>query len=221
MIKLIAFDWNGTLLADTAAVLKAANSVFKSIDGRRISLKVLRETAMVPVSDSYVKLGYDIKMVLEKAQVHANIFHPNYEKLASKVRTRRGVRELLKYLKKKKIQSVIISNHTKKGVEAQLKRLKIEQYFDLFLANEDMAFSIKERMKEKKLSLYMKEKEIKKSEVLIVGDSLEEIEVGRSLGIKSVAIKDGNYSTKRLRKAGPDYLIGNIKSLIPIIETLS
>ena len=221
MIKLIAFDWNGTLLADTAAVLKAANTVFKSIDGRKITLKVLRETAAIPVSDSYVKLGYDLQMVLDKAETHANIFHPNYEKLASKVRTRRGARELLKYLKKKKIQAVIISNHTKKGVEAQLKRLNIEQYFDCFLANEDLSASIKEKMKERKLFLYMKDKKIKNSECLIVGDSIEEIEVGKSLGIKSAVIKDGNYSTKRLKRAGPDYLIGNLKELINIIVSLS
>jgi len=221
MIKLVAFDWNGTLLADTNAVLKAANMVFESMDGKTISLKVLRETAMVPVSESYVKLGYDIKIVLEKAEIHANIFHPNYEKLASKVRTRIGARKLLHYLKRKKIGSIIISNHTKKGVEAQLKRLKIEQYFDRFLANEDLSASIKERMKEKKLLLYMEENKIKNSECLIIGDSLEEIEVGKSLGIKSVAIKDGNYSTKRLKQAGPDFLIGNLKELIPIIESLS
>jgi len=55
--------------------------------------------------------------------------------------------------------------------------------------------------------------------VLIVGDSTEEIEIGKRIGIKNVAITGGWVATSRLKNAQPDYLINNLGKLRSIIES--
>ncbi|MBU6389618.1 HAD hydrolase-like protein [Patescibacteria group bacterium] len=59
------------------------------------------------------------------------------------------------------------------------------------------------------------------TEVLIVGDSMEEIEIAHSTGSVSVAITNGYYSTRRLKAVNPDYLIDNLIQLEDIIDTIN
>lgn len=53
---------------------------------------------------------------------------------------------------------------------------------------------------------------------MIIGDSPEEVEIGKDVGIKTVAITGGYYSTSRLRKSKPDFLINNLIELIRIVR---
>jgi phosphoglycolate phosphatase len=64
----------------------------------------------------------------------------------------------------------------------------------------------------------MRKQGCKKDEVIIIGDSPEEIEVGKAAGIKTVAITGGYYSTARLKASKPDFLISNLKELIGIVK---
>jgi len=43
MIKLVSFDWNGTILADTYAVLESDNEVLKALGKKPITLKKLQK----------------------------------------------------------------------------------------------------------------------------------------------------------------------------------
>lgn len=84
-----------------------------------------------------------------------------------------------------------------------------------------MDSSIKGRSKLEKLRNYMQDNKLSKEEVLIVGDSLEEIEIGKELGIRTVAVTDGFCSTKRLKAAKPDYLINSLKEIVKIVKKIS
>lgn len=57
MIKLVIFDWNGVLIADTLDSLDADNHVLKAFGGNPVSLKVFRDTITIPSIDFYVQHG--------------------------------------------------------------------------------------------------------------------------------------------------------------------
>ena len=48
MIKLVIFDWNGVLIADTRACLEADNYILKEFGGKPVSLKVYKDTIIIP-----------------------------------------------------------------------------------------------------------------------------------------------------------------------------
>lgn len=221
MIKLVAFDWNGTLLADTQTVVNATSIELKRLYGRKIGIQEYRQEFVIPVRNFFINLGIDPKDLDKNYKESAHIFDTEYEKQVWRCRTRSGSRKLLDWLKSQNIKSVIFSNHSTERVIQQTDRLKITKFFDSVLANDLVqdAYSIKG--KEKKLIDYLKEEKINNREVLVIGDTDEEIIIGHDMGSKTVAITNGHSTTIRLRAAKPDYLINNLEEVIGIIKSLN
>lgn len=221
MIKLVAFDWNGTLFADTFAIYESNEENFKQLNIKPISFRTFQKYFDVPVKKFYLALGVPEAQIDKKASQIANTFHTNYEIRAAKARSRAYAKELLRYLTKNKIRSVIFSNHILESIQKQLKRLKLDKYFSCILANSHLESALLGRSKKEKLKEYMNDNKFLKDEVLIIGDTVEEIEIGRELDIVTIAITHGNCSIARLKAAKPDYLIYNLKEVIDIIKKLN
>lgn len=220
MIKLVAFDWNGTLLSDTQTVVDACNHFIEALGGKPITLKTYREKFTVPVVDFYESVGLDKSEVLKNSRRNSAIFHKYYELKVSSLRTRANAKELLSFLNKRKIESIIFSNHVTSRIAEQLKRLKIDSYFSRVLANDEIDDALKGRNKKEKLEKFIKIKFLKPQEVLIVGDSSEEVEIAREIGSKAICITHGHSTTARLKAAQPDYLVNNLKEIIEVITNL-
>ena len=218
MIKLVVFDWNGVLLADTLACMAADNHVLKVFGGRPVNLKQYRDTIIIPAISFYTRHGCNRQELQNNTKELGNVFHEYYEPRASKCRSRKGAMKLLQWLSKKQIKSIILSNHTVHDINYHLKRLKFEKYISELLANTKGDTSMKERTKSLKLKHYIKNQNYKANEVMIIGDSPEEVEMGKSAGIRTVSITGGYYSTSRLKKANPHFLVDTLVDLIKIIK---
>jgi len=221
MVKLVAFDWNGTLFADTYACLDAVNQVLENFEVKPINVTQYQQYFTVPIVGLYQGLGFEKEFILQNISKISHIFHSFYEPRALKVRTRKGTKKVLEYLAKKQIQCLIFSNHVTEAIQFQLKRLKIEKYFSKVLANSEQDSALKERHKEKSLQNFIKEQRLKPHQVLVVGDAQEEVEIGKKLGAITVALTGGNYTTARLKAAKPDYLIDNLGEIISIVNKLN
>ena len=221
MIKLVAFDWNGTLFADAQAVCDACNHFIKAVGGKPINLAIYREKFVVPVIDFYESIGLPRAKVLKNSKKNAEIFHKYYELRASTIRSRANSKLLLHWLSELNISSVIFSNHIVKGIEEQIERLSIAKYIDKVIANSQLDEALKGRNKQGKLAEYIRTKKLNPNEVLIIGDSSEEVEIAKNIGSASIAITHGHYSTPRIKASKPDYLINDLKEVIKIITDLN
>ena len=220
MIRLVVFDWNGTLLSDTIACMDADNHVIKFFGGNPVDLKNYRATVTIPSIDFYSQHGCKRSSLIKQSKKLGKIFHSFYEERAKKCRARKGAKKLLEWLHKNSICSIILSNHTAKGIVFQLKRLKLDKYIKYILANDKLDTSMMKRNKTEKLEKYINENKIKKNQILIIGDSPEESEISQALHIKSVLITDGYYSTPRLKNSKPDFIINNLSELKNIINKI-
>ncbi len=218
MIKLVAFDWNGTLFADTKAIFESDNAAFKVINLKPVSFSTFQKYFDVPVKKYFLALGVPEEIIDKKAPQITQAFHSAYEPRVDKVRTRAYAKSLLKRLSENKVESVIFSNHILEQIKRQLKRLRIEKYFIDVIANSHIETVLNGRNKKEKLDNYIKEKNILPTEVLVIGDTLEEIDIAKELGCKSAAITQGNCSTQRLKAAQPDYLINSLKEVISLVR---
>ena len=90
VIKLVAFDWNGTILADTQACHEADNASLKLMGAKPISLRKFQETFEVPIINFYEKIGVDPKIAIKHYEKTESVFHLLYEKRAINCRTRAG-----------------------------------------------------------------------------------------------------------------------------------
>lgn len=217
MIKLVAFDWNGTLLSDTYPIYLGDAEVCKFLKLRIPSYSEFTELFDIPVKNYYLKLGAKEKDLMANAKKIEEIFHKDYESRITKVRTRAHTREVLNYLKEKNIGRMIFSNHLTGKIKEQLTRLKLIDYFDEVSGNSDPTTALKSRAKNERLKEYIKRKGYKPREVLIVGDIIEEIQIAREIGSTVASITHGNCSTRRLKEAKPDYLISSLRALTKIL----
>lgn len=219
MIKLVVFDWNGVLIADAQADADAVSHVLENFGHKPISLKRFREIFEIPARNIYLRAGLTADELDRDEKRVSDIFHEYYEPRIAHVRTRHGARQLLGWLAKQGVECIILSNHTAEGIEAQLQRLKIDSFFSMVLANHKYS-AIKARNKLEKLTVFLEQRSIKSEDALIIGDSPEETEVGKHLGLHTVAITGGYVSTPRLREAKPDYLIHRLPDMVSIIKKL-
>ena len=77
------------------------------------------------------------------------------------------------------------------------------------------------RFKGKRLHTYIKAKKLRAGEVLLVADTTEEIQIAKQYNYRSCALSGGHQKVARLKKERPDFLIHNLKQIIPIIKSLS
>src|SRR3990172_6803105 len=112
MIKLVAFDWNGTLIADAQTVVDCSNEQLKIFGNKKIDIKkFLKNIGLHPknIEKNYMKSG--------------DIFHTCYEKKVNKLRTRAGTKKTLEWLKLRKKKFVIFIKKTQKKKNKKKKNL--------------------------------------------------------------------------------------------------
>jgi len=217
MIKLVVFDWNGVIIADAQANSETVSHILKRYGRKGIDLKTYREIFEIPAKNIYLKQGFSEKEIKQEGKRIQEMFHEHYEPKIAGVRTRAGARELLEWLSKRKIECIILSNHTVEGIQTQLERLQMGHYFSHVLAN-DRYVAMRQQNKSEKLAGFLVDNRFKKDEVIIIGDSPEEAEAGKQSGIHTVAITGGYVSERRLREAQPDHVIHNLTAMIDIIK---
>ncbi len=221
-IKLIAFDWNGTLLSDAQTAVNAENIALKQLGLKSITLNKFRQCFDIPIIQYWKNVGMDENFFKSHMHEIEKIYLDIYEPMAKKTRTRAGVKNILDWLNKEHINRIIYSNHVTAFIDHQLYRLKIKKYFHTIIArNTKDDTLLHNRGKGEKLKAYIKLRQFKPTEVISVGDTEEEIEIGKKFGYHTVAITGGYNSTKRLKKHHPDFLIHNMLELKSIIKQLN
>ncbi|MCX6796868.1 MAG: HAD family hydrolase [Candidatus Doudnabacteria bacterium] len=221
MIKLVAFDWNGTLLADTNASVKAESKVLEHFGFKPTTVKEFQKTYDIPIKKYWIGMKMNEKLFERKADEIHGIFNKHYEPLENSCRSRAGTRVLLKWLKNKNILSIIYSNHPKEHIRKQLHRLGLSYLINEILGRSQNDNShLHARSKEDKLKKFAAQNKIKPSEIISVGDTIEEIEIGTKLGLRTIALTGGYNSIKRLKAAKPDFLIHNLNEIPKIIQKL-
>jgi phosphoglycolate phosphatase len=216
--KMIVFDWNSTLFNDIDALVDCLNIILESHGREPVDLARYQTHYEVPFDKLYRNHGFseaDIGTILAASQ---GVFHDHYEPRAATAGLREGAAEVLRYAHMHNIKSYILSNHLVEPIRNQLRRLEIDTLFSEVLAYADRATQFRDMTKGQKLQRYISDNDLTACDKMIVGDSVEEIEIGRAQGMISVAITGGCVSEARLRSAKPDYLIHALPELTGIMQ---
>lgn len=216
--KLAIFDWNGTLIADTKPAWVASNKCLEFYGRPPITLQHQRETFDFPVIHYYKRNGCDIDHVIATKEQSNAIFQSEYDRLAANARTRRGARDVLEWLKQKNFECIILSNYLVPKIEHHLERLKIRSYFSVVSANTcDGTSILSGTSKLERISDFMSKRGYHPANAFIIGDSKEEPDIGRHMGIMSIGITGGCITEKRLRDARPDHVIHHLSETKDIL----
>jgi len=214
--NLIVFDWNGTILADTSACVNATNTVLGKLGLPHVTRAHYQRHYTMPLAHLYHALGVDPKILNAREHEINPLWHASYG--AAKIRLRRGAKAMLQSLRLASCEAIILSNYVVHRIDEQARRLGVRDHFREILAFEVGDATFRKRGKGGRLKDYLKANPARDG--VIIGDSEEEIEIGREVGMTTIAITDGMCSTARLRAMKPDYLVRSLTQIPPIAHRL-
>ncbi|OCK59911.1 HAD hydrolase-like protein [Bradyrhizobium sp. LMTR 3] len=214
----LVFDWNGTLLDDTDALLKTMNIILGRFGRADIDIQTFREKFELPLSVLYRNLGMSEGEVAIVDSDGSAIFHDTYEPLASKADLREGARRILETARQQAVSTIIVSNHIVDPLRSQIRRLGIDDCVKEVLAFESRATQFKSMSKGERLRLHMQANNLQPDSTFIIGDMPIETHIARELGLISISITGGFVSESRLQSAQPDYIIHDHHELLPILQ---
>jgi phosphoglycolate phosphatase len=215
---LAVFDWNGTLFDDTQATLKATNACLRSFSLPEIDLHTMQETFSFPLIHFYERMGVNVAEYLERAEEESAVFLGCYEEAKKDCGVMEGSFDLLDWLRDKGVHCMILSNHIQTHLDKDVKWLGMTHYMQHISGNETKATITQGLSKQIRLEAYMKEHGFTPEKTFIIGDSHEEPELAKRLGIMGISIAGGLLSAARLEKYKADYIIQKIHEVRPILE---
>ena len=116
-------------------------------------------------------------------------------------------------MKQKKFKIILLSNGHKRNILPVLKRYHAIGFFDKIMISHDLGYQKSELVPFKQI---LKDFKFKPSEVIMVGDRLDEDMHAKKLGIHTVRIKREVVHLTG-EPIQPDYEIKDLLELIPII----
>jgi pyrophosphatase PpaX len=211
MYNNILFDWDGCLADSLNLWLKTCKDVFKEF-GYEVSSDQIVEKFFHESDGTFGFVIKDPKKFIDSYCRDVNSWMP-------KVSLNIGVIELLKELKKNEKKIAIVTSTSREAVMPAIRNLGLEGYIDVFLGREDVVLQ-KPNSEVIKKALLMLEAE--KNESIIVGDSDNDIQAGKTAGIKTVLYypdKNKNfYNLNEVQLEVPDYVISDFSQLLEIVN---
>lgn len=184
-----------------------------------MSLALYRDIFTFPIIHFYKKYGLSVDDILAKKEESNAVFQSSYEALAASARTRRGARALLDWLQGQGATSIILSNYVTDKIRTHTARLGLDDYFAHISAHDCNGTTILEKTsKVERLSAFMAKRRFRPEDTVIVGDTTEEPDIARALGLTSIGITDGYISRARLKKANPDHIVERLDQIIPLLK---
>jgi len=199
-IKMLVFDMDGTLASTTNTEL----NLFVKLFGKN---KNYYKNHFGPPTDKIIYDALNLKNKKESIDL-AEKYHKEYIKILNKkIWINKKTIDTIKLLRGYFILGIITSANTI-SMKKTLKENR--KYFDFILCSEDYK---KHKPQAESLLKIMKKYKIKNSEIIYIGDNINDIKFGKNAKTKTIGKIDVLYNKKDLEKYNPDKIIKNISEL--------
>lgn len=209
-IKYVIFDFDGTI-ADTMAY-----SFGKSLELLRKEKIDTPEKQIIKKirSSNYIELMKEFKLSWLKIPFILRIIEQTQKDLyfyIEKIKIFPGMKKFLFDLKKEGYKLAIISSNRKENIDKFIKFNKLN-VFDFVHGKTDL-FG-----KAGYLKKFIKDFNLKKSEVIYIGDEIRDVEACKKVGIKMIGVSWGLHMVETLKKNDVDFIVKKPSEILKIIN---
>lgn len=195
-MKIIIWDWNGTLLDDVQIGIEAMNILLRRRGLPLLTVERYKQEFTFPVKDYYAAIGFDFDA--EPFEKPAIEYMDEYFKLLPQASLFMGTKELLDWLNSRGVKQIIMSAMEQEALEKSVADLGITSCFsDICGCSNHYANGKVEQCQE-----MMRQLNIQPDEVLFVGDTLHDKEVADKIKCSCVLMSHGHQSRNRLETSG-------------------
>ena len=215
-IKGIFFDLDGTLFETAPQLALAVNRMLvdlkmNTLPEEKISNFIGKGADNLIRKSIKLSSGKDANEFFVDA---IDSFHSHYEQIAHNSLPYDGVMETINFLKTKGLKLACITNKPSIFTDKILCESGLNQYLDLILSGDSL-----EKMKPDPLPIIYSCEffNIKTSESIMVGDSMNDVEAGSSAGAYVVTVPYGYQSGKKIDSSKVDLAINNFIDIQSIV----
>jgi len=209
-LKVIIFDFDGTIADTLEALVTIANSLavkfnFKQITPEELAvLRNLNSRQIIKKSGiSLLQIPFLVKRV--KSELKQQIQH---------LSTIPGIKEALIELNNQGHRLGIITSNSTDNVTAFLQKNELEHLFD-FIHSGITIFG-----KTRIINNFLKQENLQPEEVIYIGDETRDIEATKKAHVKVIAVSWGFNSREVLAAENPDFLIDHPSELLEVIALI-
>jgi phosphoglycolate phosphatase len=212
-VKALLIDLDGTLVDSTEAYREAGRAGFTAlgfnVNDDKIAFEVARRLEQdLPIDDLFARfrVAHEVEERFLPAYLEAY-----YSVVHIKSKLFPKARETLKTLSKNFLLALITSRYVlREQVDEELRRLELMKYFRTVVTTLDVKMP---KPFPDALQKAAKRLGVRIQDCAIVGDSVVDVQAGKSAGAKTIAVLSGLFSREQLEKQKPDLIIDNISSL--------
>jgi HAD superfamily hydrolase (TIGR01509 family) len=128
-----------------------------------------------------------------------------------------GTKNALCELKKMNLKLGLVSSGSRERVTSEVNEQRIESYFDSMVFGDDVGFEHGKPAPES-LLMAVKRTRVAATDVLYVGDMVEDILMGKKAGTKTAAVLCGFATPELLMRAKPDLVLRDVSALPKAIK---
>jgi phosphoglycolate phosphatase len=194
----IIWDWNGTLLDDVELCASIMNYLLRKESLPEISLSKYREIFTFPVEDYYKLAGHNFQK--NSFEVLGREFMVEYEEKKLGCNLYPSVKESMEYLQTKGIKQYLLSAYKHDTLEVIIKSFRIDHYFEHIAGLDNIYAGSKLELGREMIEKIIPNDNNEK--VLLIGDTIHDLEVANGIGIDCLLISDGHQNKERLLKLG-------------------
>ncbi|HAC62828.1 MAG TPA: carotenoid oxygenase [Cyanothece sp. UBA12306] len=210
-IKVIVFDFDGTLADSYNTFVEIANGLSEEFGYKPINLEEQQQLKHLSARDIIKQSAispFKIPFILRRVKYELN----------NKIHELKPINQIPDYLQELKKQGYllgIVTSNIEKNVIAFLENNQLTDLFD-FIHSEIALFG-----KHKVINKLIKKSQFSKNEVIYVGDETRDIYSAKKSQIKVIAVSWGFNSPEILAQYQPDFLIYQPQELIQVINNFS
>lgn len=213
MIKHVIWDWNGTLLNDLDLCIAAINTVLAPREMPLVDVQHYKDIFGFPVKDYYEKLGFDFQK--ESFEVVGTEFIDQYNSMQEQAELQEGATQILQELDMQGIEQSILSAREEIHLQKEVQMRNIRPHFKRVsgLDNHYATSKLQNGVALIDASVYTA------AETILIGDTLHDYEVGKTLGVQTVLFSGGHQSIERLQSA-KGFMVDNLLDLKTVIQNI-
>ncbi|QPQ36416.1 HAD-IA family hydrolase [Lysinibacillus sp. JNUCC-52] len=205
-MKHIIFDFDGTLADSTAVLASVWNTIAKEYDFKEVQLEDIDSLKKISITERSKLFNFP----LHKLPIILPQFYRLYQQSIKDVHLFRGMKDVLKAIENKGYTIAIISSNSKDNISEFLKVNDINHVSEVLCSSRIFG-------KDKVIKKYIKETNIKKSDVLYVGDEQRDIVACKKVGIPIIWVGWGYDAIEVVQSEKPDYKVFSPAEILTII----
>jgi phosphoglycolate phosphatase len=205
----VLFDWDGTLLDSYHADAQAYLAMFREV-GLNWGLKELEEHYSPDWYAVYRKAG----IPKERWDEADGLWRAHYAKHPSKLVS--GARQVLRRLARRHALGLVTSGDRVR-VTRQLREFALTRMFRARVCAGDTP---EKKPHPAPLRMALRQMKMEAEECVYVGDTPEDLEMARAVGMPAIAVLGPFPTEKRLRAAQPEFLLNKLEDLPGLLDKL-